>query len=184
LTIDELREISAMIQQSPTGLIGLTRALIALTILTAIGVALVVTLFSNSSDAGDLRKTIIAGLISILGTIVGFYFGSRTATEAAEKATKVKEGGTAAPQPIGAPTDLTPTVSGYDVSLTWAPAPGGKATSFNVYRDSLKLTTLPSNTFTYKDSSVAAGTYKYTVRAVDAAGNESPATSVEVRVPA
>ena len=58
---------------------GLARALMAFAVISILGVALVAVLVSDASDAPDLRKTIITALVSILGTIVGFYFGARTA---------------------------------------------------------------------------------------------------------
>ena len=87
LSIDELRELSTMVQEPPSGVIGLTRALIALTVLTGVGMALVLTLISNAADAIDLRKTIVTSLLSILATIAGFYFGSRTSQDATNAAT-------------------------------------------------------------------------------------------------
>ena len=58
---------------------GLARALMAFAVISILSVALVAVLISDASDAPDLRKTIITALVSILGTIVGFYFGARTA---------------------------------------------------------------------------------------------------------
>jgi signal transduction histidine kinase len=58
---------------------GLARALMAFAVISILSVALVAVLVSDASDAPDLRKTIITALVSILGTIVGFYFGARTA---------------------------------------------------------------------------------------------------------
>lgn len=58
---------------------GLTRALLAFAILSVLTVALVSVLVSSAADAPDLRKTIITALLSILATIVGFYFGAKTA---------------------------------------------------------------------------------------------------------
>jgi hypothetical protein len=58
---------------------GLARALMAFAVISILSVALVAVLVSDADDASDLRKTIITALVSILGTIVGFYFGARTA---------------------------------------------------------------------------------------------------------
>jgi hypothetical protein len=51
-------------------------------LITVVGVALAAVLLSSSGDAGDLRKTVITSILTLLGTIVGFYFGTR-AVEAA-----------------------------------------------------------------------------------------------------
>jgi hypothetical protein len=65
----------------------LTQTLLALIVLSLIGFALGVLLVSSSTDAGDLRKTIITALLSLLATIAGFYFGARTAQQSAAQAT-------------------------------------------------------------------------------------------------
>jgi hypothetical protein len=111
LTVAELRELLGTIGQPATGQRGLTRALMAFTIITIVGVALVAVLLSSSGDASDLRKTIITSLLAVLATIVGFYFGTRAAETATEATTQ-------APSPQE-PAALTP---GSDST---APAPGG-----------------------------------------------------------
>lgn len=68
-----------------------TRGLITLMLLTcAVAVVMLVTLASVFSDSDDSRakivaagKEILAPVLGILGTIIGFYFGSVTAKEAA-----------------------------------------------------------------------------------------------------
>jgi hypothetical protein len=65
--------------REPRGTRGLTRGLIALLIIVLAALALVVTVISGASDAGDLRKTIITSLLTVLATVAGFYFGARTA---------------------------------------------------------------------------------------------------------
>jgi hypothetical protein len=86
LKITELRELLATIGEPATGQRGLSRALMAFTIITVVGVALVALLLSGSADSSDLRKTVLTALLSILATIVGFYFGTRAAETGVEQA--------------------------------------------------------------------------------------------------
>jgi hypothetical protein len=86
LKLSELRALLGTIGEPATGQRGLSRALMAFTIITVVGVALVALLLSGSADSGDLRKTVITSLLTLLGTIVGFYFGTRAAESGAEAA--------------------------------------------------------------------------------------------------
>jgi hypothetical protein len=79
---DDLVKLMRAMRQPPVGMRGLYRALMAFVILTVVAIALTALLLSGSPDAGDLRKTVITALLSILGTIVGFYFGARTEADA------------------------------------------------------------------------------------------------------
>jgi hypothetical protein len=99
LSISELRELLGTIGEPATGQRGLARALMAFTIITVVGVALVALLLSSSGDASDLRKTVITSLLTLLGTIVGFYFGTRAAETASD---------TTAPAPTRPGSESTP----------------------------------------------------------------------------
>jgi len=88
ITAEELRQLASAMDEPPRGTPGLTRSLIALTIVTLIGVAMIATLVSTAADSQDLRKTIITSLLSILAAISGFYFGARTAQTSSEQASK------------------------------------------------------------------------------------------------
>src|SRR5690348_12136636 len=94
----------------PRGLQGLTQALLGLTITTLVGAAMVATLVSTAADSSDLRKTIITALLSILGTIAGFYFGARTAQISSEQATRppTPAGGTTGEQPAPTVRNISP----------------------------------------------------------------------------
>jgi IPT/TIG domain-containing protein len=91
LSVEEIRQIVSAIDTQPRGTQGLTQSLLGLIVATFVGVALIATLVSTAADSSDLRKTIITALLSILGTIAGFYFGARTAQTAAEQATRPPE---------------------------------------------------------------------------------------------
>jgi hypothetical protein len=72
--------------REPRGVRGLTRSIIAVLILTLVGFALAVAMLSADADAGDLRKTIVTSLMTVLATVAGFYFGSLGAQNSAEDA--------------------------------------------------------------------------------------------------
>jgi hypothetical protein len=103
----QLMDLLSALSQPPTGTPGLARALMAFAIVTVIAVLSVALVFSGAPDAAELRKTIVVGLIGVLATIVGFYFGSRTANEAQAKGPAGPQppppGSGAAPQPGGGP---------------------------------------------------------------------------------
>lgn len=88
LSVEDIRQIVSAMDQPPRGAAGLTQSLLALVIASLVAVALVLTLVSTSLDSGDLRKTIVTSLLSVLATIAGFYFGARTAQTSTERATR------------------------------------------------------------------------------------------------
>jgi hypothetical protein len=80
----------------------LVRALIAFTIVTVVGIALLLVLSGNTLDAEDLRKTLVAAVVAIVGTVVGFYFGGRTAEQAAAGAATAPANGSVTLTPVTA----------------------------------------------------------------------------------
>ena len=70
----------------PAEVRGFTRGLIALLIVALIGLGLAAATFPTAADAGDVRKNIVTALTTVLATLAGFYFGSRTSQNTAEDA--------------------------------------------------------------------------------------------------
>ncbi len=81
-----------------------------------------------------------------------------------------------------APSGLTGTLVGGQPSLTWSAASDNVAvTSYTVLRDGLPVATTSAST--WAQTGAAAGTYSYSVRAIDAAGNVGPESApVSVRI--
>lgn len=98
LSTDEVQQLAKAIQQPPKGIQGLTRTLLALGLMTLVAVALVSLLVGNPNDASDLLKTVVTALTTALITVVGFYFGARTAQ-------------TNDPSPVQVPAGTHPTTS-------------------------------------------------------------------------
>jgi hypothetical protein len=132
----KLLDLLSAVGQPPTGTRGLNRVLMAFAIVTVIGVLSVALLFSGAADAAELRKTIVVGLIGVLATIVGFYFGSRTASEAQAKGPTGPQppprgaardnppgGAPQVPAPGGAPHEAPPVGAPHEAPPTPPPAP-------------------------------------------------------------
>jgi hypothetical protein len=105
LSVEDVRQIASAMNAPPRGVQGLTQTLLGLTITTLVGVAMVTTLVSTAADSSDLRKTIITALLSILGTIAGFYFGARTAQISSEQATRPPAPGGPSQRDASGPSD-------------------------------------------------------------------------------
>ncbi|MDQ6791142.1 MAG: hypothetical protein M3075_10905 [Candidatus Dormibacteraeota bacterium] len=114
----ELMDLLSALSQPPSGTPGLARVLMAFAIVSVIAVLSVALVFSGAPDAAELRKTIVVGLIGVLATIVGFYFGSRTASEAQAK-------GPAGPQPPPPGSGAAPQGGGVPPQPGVPSQPGG-----------------------------------------------------------
>jgi hypothetical protein len=80
LTADETH----LLVRATRGATGLTRTSLALGLLTLVGIALIALLIGDASQVNDAVKTFFAALLTAFTTVLGFYFGSKTAADAAQ----------------------------------------------------------------------------------------------------
>ena len=95
-----------------------------------------------------------------------------------ESASKASVSATVNNEPPAAPTNLSASVNGSNVNLSWDTV--ADATSYKVYRDSSLIASPTTNAFT--DTNLADGTYLYEVSAVDEAGESTSKASVSATV--
>src|SRR4051794_10963779 len=105
LTTDQVKLLARVIAESPRGATGLTRTVLALGLISLIGMALIALIVGDGSHASDLLKSIVTALTAALTTILGFYFGAKTAQDAAAAAPAVGQGLTPAPSTGGSGND-------------------------------------------------------------------------------
>src|SRR5205809_2999366 len=94
LQLGELQELASVLSKAPTGVTGLARTTIALTVATIISVVLVLLVLTGGAAAQDFVKTIVTALVTAFATIIGFYFGARTAEGGAESGAAAAAKGT------------------------------------------------------------------------------------------
>jgi len=80
-------------------------------------------------------------------------------------------------------SELTADVSGSSVTLSWPAATDNvEVTGYNVYQGETLLTATPITTTSYTVTGLAPGSYSFSVKAVDAAGNESAALTSDATI--
>ena len=87
-------------------------------------------------------------------------------------------GDATAPAP---PAGLAAAMDGHQVTLAWSPGTEPDLAGYHVYRDGERLTPVPQPLATHSET-LPLGSYEYAVTAIDADGNESTPSSVDVRV--
>lgn len=92
LSAAEINVIANTLGRGPQGVSGLTRGSIALTVATVLAVVLVLLILFGDEKDQELVETLAAGLLAAFATIIGFYFGSRTATESTQAAGELGAG--------------------------------------------------------------------------------------------
>jgi hypothetical protein len=89
LTEEQIKGIGELLSQAPLGARrGLARTTIALTVATIVSVTLILLLLGGQPEDRELVKTIVTALVAAFTTIIGFYFGARTASEGTADATE------------------------------------------------------------------------------------------------
>lgn len=83
---EQMNDVGKFLSEAPHGVTGLARTTIALTVATIVSVTLILLLIGGQPEDRELVKTIVTALVAALTTIVGFYFGARTASEGAKEA--------------------------------------------------------------------------------------------------
>ena len=87
LTLDELKAFLPLVVRPPEGMRGLARVLLAFLITSLVAVLTLALLFSPAPGVFEVVKQIVTGLLGVLATLIGFYFGARTAEGASATAT-------------------------------------------------------------------------------------------------
>ena len=120
-TNEEIKALLKDMDQGPTGLVGLTRGLIALTLILVLGIA-AFHLILFAPKVPDIAEKLLTLLAGTLTAITGFYFGSRAATEAKTAATSQAQSTAQGPAASSAPeiSEVNPTSgsAGAKVILT------------------------------------------------------------------
>ena len=175
LTTREAGLLLKKVAEPPKTAPGLTRTLLALGLLMLIGIALIALLVSSASGAADLLKTLVVALTSALTTILGFYFGAKTASDAAPPAAPPPPAAGGVP---GAPTNVSATGADASAVVSFAPPSdtgGSPITGYtvNAYAGDTIAMSVQSGT---ADPVTVAGLtngadYTFTVIATNASGN-------------
>jgi nitrogen fixation-related uncharacterized protein len=106
LTVEDIQTLLPAIVRPPEGMRGLARVLLAFLITSIVAVITMALMFSSASGVFDVIKQIVTALLGVLATVIGFYFGARTA-----------EGANAGPSGSRT-TQPSPTGEGSDTETT------------------------------------------------------------------
>jgi hypothetical protein len=77
---DEIKSLLSAMDEGPTGLVGLTRGMIAVTLILVLAFAVFHLIVFTPSEVPDLAEKLLMLLAGTLTAITGFYFGSKAAT--------------------------------------------------------------------------------------------------------
>jgi len=107
ISAEQLKALLPDLGQGPTGIPGLTRGALAFTLLLIIGIAVFHLLVFSDSTANSLVDKILTLLTGAIASITGFYFGGKTATDAATAASGAQQQ-SAPVKAAGSITGVTP----------------------------------------------------------------------------
>ena len=173
-SVTEIQAISGAMSSQP-GTQGLTRTLLALGLLTLIGVALLALLVGNGAAASDLLKGVVTALTTALTTVLGFYFGAKTATDAAAAANAPTTGqpSAATMTPPGAPTNVVAKAGDGQAEVSFdAPASGGSPITNYTVTSTPGRSTATGNKSPLVVKGLENGVeYSFTVHATNAIGD-------------
>jgi hypothetical protein len=116
-TTEEIGALLTSMDEGPTGLLGLTRGIIALTlvlVLAIVDIHLVVYAPVNVPDIADKLIMLLAGTLT---AITGFYFGSKAASDAAQKAERSAPPASSAEKPTILKVEPPSSKAGASVKL-------------------------------------------------------------------
>lgn len=145
-TVQDIGTLFSSMDRGPTGFTGLTRGLLALTLILVIGFAvfhLVVFAPAKLPDVADKLLMLVAGTLT---AITGFYFGSKAATEAAQQTPAGKAGTSVVPKI----TDVAPPTGAAGTKLTVKGEGFGKPQG----KGTVKIGTKDANVTTWDDTQI------------------------------
>ena len=176
LSAKDLAALTSAVSTQPKSTRGLTRTTIALLLVTLVGIALTALLVGNGNNASDLLKTVVTALTAALTTVVGFYFGAKTAADAAAGGGSPTSPTLVMPPIPGVPSDVGAQAADSQATVTFKAPAGSKGsiTGYTVtaYDGDTAVTTASGVESPITVTGLTNGTeYTFTVYATNAAGH-------------
>jgi hypothetical protein len=105
LPVDDLIKVLPYGLQPPQGISGLSRVLLAFIVTSIVAILALAMLFSSAVGVFDVVKQIVTAVLGVFATIIGFYFGARTAEGVSSPAST--SGASSSTPPPGTPESDT-----------------------------------------------------------------------------
>jgi Fibronectin type III domain len=177
LSAKDLAALTSAVRTQPRSTRGLTRTTIALVLVTLVGIALTALLVGNGNNASDLLKSVVTALTTALTVVIGFYFGAKTATDAAAGAGGGGGSGTRPAQMVpGAPSVTGVETADGQATVTFTAPTTGDVPIYGytvtAYQGDTAFTTSLGGVSPITVPGLTNGTeYTFTVYATNIAGN-------------